>query len=75
MYVALSSDSTCTNDLRSPKEGYETLVLTSIAPPPLPFEVINQDNNIQYNIHRAGKMTWDVLFQSYERFLLLIIHR
>ncbi|XP_045034670.1 uncharacterized protein LOC116936585 [Daphnia magna] len=39
MYVALSSDSTCTNDLRSPKEGYETLVLTSIAPPPLPFEV------------------------------------
>lgn len=39
MYVALSSDSTCTNDLKSAKEGYETLVLTSIPPPPLPFEV------------------------------------
>ncbi|EFX85663.1 hypothetical protein DAPPUDRAFT_313799 [Daphnia pulex] len=39
MYVALSSDSTCTNDLKSPKEGYETLVLTSIPQPPLPFEV------------------------------------
>ena len=41
MYVALSSDSTCQNDLKSPKEGYETLVLTAIAPPPLPFEVIS----------------------------------
>ncbi len=39
MYVALSSDSTCTNDLKSPKEGYETLVLTSIPPRPLPYEV------------------------------------
>jgi len=39
MYVALSSDSTCQNDLKSPQEGYETLVLTAVLPPPLPFEV------------------------------------
>jgi len=41
MYVALSSDSTCQNDLKSPQEGYETLVLTAVLPPPLPFEVIH----------------------------------
>jgi len=39
MYVALSSDSTCQNDLKSPKEGYETMVLTHVQQPPLPFEV------------------------------------
>ena len=38
-FVALSSDSTCTNDLKNPKEGYETLVLNHVQPKPLPFEV------------------------------------
>jgi len=39
MYVALSSDSTCQNDLKSAKEGYETMVLSHVQQPPLPFEV------------------------------------
>ena len=39
MRIALSSDSTCQNDLRSPKDGYETLSLSSMTLPPLPYEV------------------------------------
>lgn len=37
--LALSEDSTCTNGLSSPADGYETYVMTSVPSPPLPPDV------------------------------------
>ncbi|XP_066938432.1 uncharacterized protein [Macrobrachium rosenbergii] len=36
VFLAFSEDSTCTNSLKSPRDGYETYEMMSTPPPPLP---------------------------------------
>ena len=36
IYLSFSMDATCRNELHSPWEGYETMVLTPFTPPPNP---------------------------------------
>lgn len=40
VYLAFSSDSTCTANLKNASEGYETLLLTSAVPPAWPQIVL-----------------------------------
>ncbi|XP_050737672.1 uncharacterized protein LOC127009040 isoform X3 [Eriocheir sinensis] len=69
VYLALSNDTTCTNDLQSARSGYETFTLTSVPAPPLPA-VVSQarctfPRSLQGHWHHTYLGSDTALFRDY----------
>ncbi|XP_069939038.1 uncharacterized protein [Cherax quadricarinatus] len=72
VFVAFSEDSTCTNGLYSPTDGYETYVLTSVPPPPLPPDVTSSSctfpRSLRGHWHHTYVADDTVVFKDYHNY-------